>query len=109
MLDIGGGGGGGDVVEGVGGEGEGGEGEGGEAEGGEGEGVEGEGEGGEVGSGGDVSVVVMLKENTPSPSRKASGVSLSHSLEVGDWRKHLLQPKKVAFLHCCLKCVVLLV
>jgi hypothetical protein len=108
-LECIGGGGGGDVEgvggegeagEGVGGEGEGGEGEGGEGEGGEGEGGVGEGgegegeggegegvegEGGEGGGGGDVAPMVMLKEDPPSPSRKASGGSSPRSLLVGDW------------------------
>jgi hypothetical protein len=74
--------------------------------GGEGEGEVGEGEGeGEGGEGcsdcSDVSDVVMLKEDSPSPSRKASGVSLSRSLVVGDWRDipvPLLLARRVAHL-----------
>jgi hypothetical protein len=41
--------------------------------------------------------MVMLKEDPPSPSRKASGVSLSRSLVVGDWRDvPLLLARRVA-------------
>jgi len=44
--------------------------------------------------------VVMFKEDPPSPSRKASGGSLSHSLVVGDADWHdfpLLLARRGAF------------